>query len=163
MIQVETERRQTTAIITQTSTNIVIAVFQETDTTVIAQFLANPTSVTIATLIQMGIVDCIHRSRKTIVPEMTLIPIANHRRHTLTIVSNLVRHPFIDTTLDLLIVVVRIMIAIELRLKIANPTPEITTNTIAVMSPCLQMPPLLHQFLLKILMSATNAPSFKFK
>ena len=158
MIQVETERRQTTIVTTQTSTNTAIAVSQETDTTEIAQFHANPTYVTIA----IPVLDRL--THTTIVQETTPTPIINRRRHhTNRIVINLDPHPFINTTLDLLTVVVRITIAIELRLKIVNHTPETTTTAIAVTSPCSLILPPRRQFSPKLLMSVTNAPSFKFK
>ena len=153
----EIERRQPIAVITKTSTNTAIVPSQETDITEIAQFHANPTSVTTVILV----LD--RPSHNTIVLETTLIQIANHRHHINPTAINLDPHPFIDMILDLLIVVVQITTATERPLKIANLIPETTITTIAVTSLCLQPFPFRHQFSPKLLMSATNVPSFKFK
>ena len=156
-IQIEIERRQTTVAITKISTNTVIVPSQETDTIEIAQSHANLTFVMIVILVPD------RHFPNTTVPEMIPTQTANHRHHISPSVINLDPHLFIDMTLDLLIVVVQSTIAIELRPKIANLTLETTITITVTMSLCSQIFPSHLQFSLKLLMSATNAPSFKFK
>ena len=163
MISLEIERRQPTVVIIKISTNIVTAPSPEIDTTEIAQFPANPTFVTIAILVQMGIVGHIPLFRNTIVQVMIHIPTRNRLYHISPIVINLALHLFIDMILELLIAVVQASTVIERPLKIVNPIPETTIIVIVVMSPCLQILPPRHQFSPKTSMSVIDALLFKFK
>ena len=157
MISPEIERRQTTAVTTQTLVSTVIVPSPETDTTEIAQFHASPTFVTTVILVPA------HHFPNTTAQEMTPTPIVKRRHHINPIAINLDPHLSTDMIPGLLIVVVRTTTAIELPPKTANPTPETTTIAIAVMSPCLQTLPLRHPFSPKILMPAIDAQSFKSK
>ena len=153
----EIERHQSIAATMQISTNTATVLSPETDTTEIVQSPANRTFVTIVILV------LVHHSHHTIVQEMTPTPIVNRLRRTNPIATNLGLHLFTDMIRELLIVVVQTTTVIELRLKIVNHTPEITATAITVMSQCLQILLPLHQFLPKLLTSAINAQSFKFK